>query len=109
MDAVGAGRLDHAHYTETRARFDEGQLVDSLPELHGIAVIHEVPCRRVSSRTLTTEDWLRLARTTQEFLDGDHDSVVITHGTNTLEGDGRLHAPGAATRRTRGPRVPGSR
>jgi L-asparaginase len=85
IDAVGADRLDLAHYTETRARLDDGQMLSSLPELEAVATIDEVPYRRVPSYALTTEDWLRLARTTQDLLDGDHDGVVITHGTNTLE------------------------
>jgi L-asparaginase len=85
IDAVGADRLDLAHYTETRTRLGDGEILRSLPELETVATINEVPYRRVPSYALTTEHWLRLARTTQDLVDGDHDGVVVTHGTNTLE------------------------
>lgn len=85
IDAVGESRLDLAHYTETRARLEDGELLASLPELAAVAHVEEIGYRRVPSYALTTGDWLRLARTTQELLDGGHDGVVISHGTNTLE------------------------
>lgn len=85
IDAVGTDRLDLAHYTETRARLGDGEALRALPELVDVAVVEELPYRRVPSYALTTDDWFRLARTTQELLDGNHDGVVITHGTNTLE------------------------
>jgi L-asparaginase len=85
IDAVGADRLDLAHYTEKRARLGAGEMISWLPELRDVAEIDQVPYRRVPSYALTTGDWLRLARTAQTLLDGDHDAVVITHGTNTLE------------------------
>ena len=85
IDAVGESRLDLAHYTETRRRLGDGELLASLPELGAIAKVEEIAYRRVPSYALTTHDWLLLARTTQALLDADHDAVVITHGTNTLE------------------------
>lgn len=85
IDATGVDRLDLAHYTETRTRLSDGELLRSLPELASVAAVDEVPYRRVPSYALATDDWLRLARTVQELLDGDHDGVVLTHGTNTLE------------------------
>jgi L-asparaginase len=85
IDAVGVDRLDLAHYTETRARLADSQLLESLPELGSFATIRQVPYRRVPSYALTALDWFELARTTQKLLDGDCDGVVITHGTNTIE------------------------
>jgi L-asparaginase len=85
IDAVGASRLDLAHYTETRSRLGHGELLGSLPELANVANVDEIAYRRTPSSALTTDDWLRLARTAQDLLDGDHDGVVIAHGTNTLE------------------------
>jgi L-asparaginase len=85
IDALGSSRLDLAHYTETKARLEEGRLVTSLPELADVAEVFEVPYRRGPSYAVTAADWLTLARTVQSLLDGSHDGVVITHGTNTLE------------------------
>lgn len=85
IDAVGASRLDLAHYTETRSRLPDGALLASVPELSEIASVEEIPYRRVPSYALTPLDWLELARVAQGLLDGGYDGVVITHGTNTLE------------------------
>lgn len=85
IDSVGTSRLDIAHYAEAGARLGDGELVASLPELRTVAKLDEVPFRKVPSHALTPDDWLRLARSVQELLDGEHDGVVITHGTNTLE------------------------
>lgn len=85
IDCVGRTRLDLAHYTEDRRRLGDGELLASLPELNALAEVEQVPYRRTPSSAITAQDWLELAGTIQKLLDTEHDAVVITHGTNTLE------------------------
>ncbi len=84
IDSVGASSLDLAWYYETGRRLGEGELLASVPELDDVATVNEVAFRRLSSYALTTADWLDLHRTVSAAL-ADHDAVVVTHGTNTLE------------------------
>lgn len=85
IDSLGADRLDLAWYTETRRRLPEGALLESLPELAGIAEVCDVPFPRAPSYELTPGAWARLAREVQTQIDAGADGVVITHGTNTIE------------------------
>lgn len=85
IDSVGTSRTDLAWYTEAGARLADGELVGSVTELREVAAVEEVGFRRMPSYALADGDWLELVRTVQDLLDGEHDGVVITHGTNTLE------------------------
>jgi L-asparaginase len=86
IDSIGASRLDIAWYYERDARLDQGDLLDSIPELSDVAKVEEIAFRRLSSYALKPSDWLDLGRNINELLRGDnYDGVVVTHGTNTLE------------------------
>src|SRR5919197_645394 len=86
IDSIGKDRLDNAWYIETGKRLGNGELLRQVPELKGIAEVHEIPFRRLPSHALVDRDWLDLLRRIHALLDGDEaDGVVITHGTNTLE------------------------
>jgi L-asparaginase len=86
IDSVGKDRLDLAWYIEAGKRLNDGELLEQLPELKGIAEIQEIPFRRLPSHALVDKDWLDLVRTIHKIFDEDKaDGIVITHGTNTIE------------------------
>lgn len=85
IDSVGTDRLDLAWYFENGQRLESGELLARVPEIGQVAEAVEVPFKRLSSGGITPADWLELAHTLQERLDGGLDGAVITHGTNTLE------------------------
>jgi L-asparaginase len=85
IDSLGADRLDLAWYTEARSRLSEGALLESLPELAGLAEVCEVPFQRTPSYEFTAATWSRLAGEVQAQIDGGADGVLVTHGTNTIE------------------------
>ena len=86
IDSVGTDRLDLAWYIEANKRLAEGELLSQLPELKRIARVQEIPFRRLPSQALVDKDWLELLRKIQSIFENDEaDSIVITHGTNTLE------------------------
>ena len=86
IDSIGKDRLDLAWYIEAGKRLGDGELLQQLPELKSIAQVAEIPFRRLPSHALVDKDWLDLVRTIHSIFDQDKaDSVVITHGTNTIE------------------------
>jgi L-asparaginase len=85
IDSIGVDRLDLAWYFENDQRLAPGELASRVPELGAVAEIEEIPFKRLSSGGITPADWLNLARTLQERLDGGLHGAVVTHGTNTLE------------------------
>jgi L-asparaginase len=86
IDSVGKDRLDLAWYIETGKRLQDGELLRQIPELRDIAEVQEIPFRRLPSHALVDRDWLDLLRTIHSiFADDRADSIVITHGTNTIE------------------------
>jgi L-asparaginase len=86
IDSVGTGRLDLAWYFENGQRLQPAELVARVPEIADVAEVVQIPFRRLSSGGILPADWLELAHTLQEGLDGGGlDGAVVTHGTNTLE------------------------
>lgn len=85
IDSVGTDRLDLAWYFENGQRLEPAELVARVPEIASMAEVVQVPFRRLSSGGIQPADWLELAHTLQERLDGGLDGAVVTHGTNTLE------------------------
>jgi L-asparaginase len=86
IDSVGKDRLDLAWYIEAGKRLNDGELLQQLPELKEIAMVQDIPFRRLPSHALIDRDWLDLVRTIHKIFDEDKaDGVVITHGTNTIE------------------------
>ncbi|MSP41411.1 MAG: asparaginase [Deltaproteobacteria bacterium] len=86
IDSVGKDRLDLAWYIEAGKRLNDGELLQQLPELKGIAEVQEIPFRRLPSHALIDKDWLDLVRTIDKiFAEDQADGIVITHGTNTIE------------------------
>lgn len=85
IDSLGADRLDLAWYTETGGRLAAGALLESLPELAGIAEVRDVPFPRTPSYELTSNTWSQLAAEVQAQIDAGAHGVVVTHGTNTIE------------------------
>lgn len=61
-------------------------LIDAVPEIQKFANITGEQVFNVGSSKLSIENWLTLAKRTNELLAShDVDGVVITHGTDTLE------------------------
>lgn len=61
-------------------------LIDAVPEIEKFANITGEQVFNVGSSKLSLENWLTLAKRTNELLASDDiDGVVITHGTDTLE------------------------
>src|SRR5712691_9153757 len=85
IDSLGKDRLDLAWYFEHDERLGPGQLLARVPEIVDLAQVEEIPFKRLSSGGITPADWLELARTLRDRLDGGLDGAVVTHGTNTLE------------------------
>jgi L-asparaginase len=85
IDSIGTDRLDLAWYFENGQRLEPAELVARVPEIGGVAEVVQAPFRRLSSGGIQPADWLELAHTLQERLDGGLDGAVVTHGTNTLE------------------------
>ncbi|MFI5265933.1 MAG: asparaginase [Chloroflexota bacterium] len=85
IDSVGTDRLDLAWYFENGQRLQPAELVSRVPEIAQTAEVVLIPFRRLSSGGILPADWLELAHTLQEQLDGGLDGAVVTHGTNTLE------------------------
>lgn len=61
-------------------------LLDQLPDLKDKVELEQEAVCHVDSSSMTSEIWLKLARTVQAAVDRDDvDGVVITHGTDTME------------------------
>jgi L-asparaginase len=61
-------------------------LIDAVPEIEKFANISGEQVYNVGSSKLSLDNWLTLAKRTNEVLASkDVDGVVITHGTDTLE------------------------
>lgn len=61
------------------------ELVQSVPDLAGLAQIDAETFRQVPSPELTVEDLSALAREIEQRLRGETAGVVVTQGTNTIE------------------------
>ena len=61
-------------------------LLDQLPDLKDKIELEQEAVSHVDSSSMTSEIWLKLARSVQSAVDHDDvDAVVITHGTDTME------------------------
>ena len=61
-------------------------LLDQLPDLKDKIELEQEAVSHVDSSSMTSEIWLKLARSVQSAIDRDDvDGVVITHGTDTME------------------------
>lgn len=61
-------------------------LLDQLPDLKDKIELEQEAVSHVDSSSMTSEIWLKLARSVQSAVDRDDvDGVVITHGTDTME------------------------
>ncbi|MCF0254375.1 MAG: type II asparaginase [Duodenibacillus sp.] len=61
-------------------------LLNAVPEIHKIANVRGEQIASIGSNDMTHEIWLKLANRVNELLaDPKVDSVIITHGTDTLE------------------------
>lgn len=85
IDSVGRDRTDLAWYLDNGQRLPDGALVSGIPELASIAIVDQIPFRRLHSYAMTGRDWIDLARVVQDATRNGVAGVVITHGTNTLE------------------------
>ena len=61
-------------------------LLDQMPDLKDKIELEQEAVSHVDSSSMTSEIWLKLARSVQTAVDRDDvDGVVITHGTDTME------------------------
>lgn len=60
-------------------------LVKAVPQLKDLAEISAEQVANIGSQNMNNEVWLKLAHKINAVLDGGHDGVVVTHGTDTLE------------------------
>lgn len=71
----------------TAGKFDVQQLIGATPQMKAIANITGEQIVNIGSQDMDNTVWLKLAARTQALLDQpDIDAVVITHGTDTMEG-----------------------
>ena len=66
------------------ARFTPNELLDSVPELRGIARIRAVNLGSMWSDDIRPRHWNRMLQATSEAFSEGAVGVVITHGTDTL-------------------------
>ncbi len=87
IESAPPDRLQLAGYVELGILLQPGELLAGIaPELATIAVVEEVPFRRLGAHAITDDDLATLVDTIRErFARGAADGVVVTHGTNTLE------------------------
>ena len=77
--------------SKTDARYQAARqpvetLLESVPELSEIAVVHGEQICQIASQDMSDKIWLDLARRINSlFSSGTADGIVITHGTDTLE------------------------
>jgi L-asparaginase len=70
----------------TAATVGVQSLIDAVPELKQVAVVHGEQVFQIASENMTPAHWLVLAKRVNELLARDDvDGIVITHGTDTLE------------------------
>ena len=85
---ISGGGPSSTSLTQYRSgTFSGEQLVAAVPDLDRHATVRVEQVVNIGSPNITFDDWLTLARRTDEIFRGDPDvaGVVITHGTNTLE------------------------
>lgn len=86
LNSLGVDRLDLAWYIEAGRRLEPGAFLASIPEVQSIARVEERTFRRMNSHAIVDRDWLDLVRELHAIVDADAaDSIVIGHGTNTIE------------------------
>lgn len=61
------------------------QLITAVPAINTLAEIKGEQIANIGSQEMNNDIWLKLARRTNELLNGEADAVIITHGTDTME------------------------
>jgi L-asparaginase len=82
----GVGPLDAIEYMDRGEILPVDAVLERFPLLATIADIEPVAFATLSSRAVSTSDWIALRRTVTDALARDDiDGAVVTHGTATLE------------------------
>jgi len=89
MILATGGTIAGAQASTTEAGYKSGtfsvdDLIKAVPPLKDLADISGEQVANIGSQTMNHEVWLKLAKRVNEALK-DHDGVVITHGTDTIE------------------------
>src|SRR4051794_3557089 len=83
------GTIAGAQATQADAGYKSGSfsvddLIKAVPQMTNLAVLSGEQVANIGSQTMNHEVWLKLAASVNEALK-NHDGVVITHGTDTME------------------------
>lgn len=78
-----SSRVDY-HTGGVYASFTVEDLIESVPELEGIANIKSIPLMNVMSEDMNPSFWKQMASAVAKELNSGVDGVVVTHGTDTM-------------------------
>lgn len=91
---AGTGANSTTTVGYTAAKVGVEALIDAVPEIKKIANVKGEQIFQIASESMTNDHWLKLAKRVNTLLaQPDVDGIVITHGTDTLEGDGLFPGP----------------
>ena len=84
---VGHDYLDMTQYGETGKKLNVDQLLYQVPGINNMAEISSEDFLNVTSNSLTTTDWITLAKHINELFEHDPTltGIAITHGSMTIE------------------------
>lgn len=85
IQSKGASRMVRHDYTA--GKYTVAELLELVPEVHGIASIHAEEFSQIGSPAMTAELWKSLAEKINRLAQEQPElaGFVVTHGTNTLE------------------------
>ena len=84
IGSKGKDSLDTFDYGANGERYGPSDLLELFPEAAAVADVTPVDFGRISSSAIGPETWLKLLAKVEEVAK-DHDGVVVTHGTASLE------------------------
>ena len=87
ISSIGKDPFDLIEYPDTQNKLAVDELLDRLPQVHGLADLVPLPYKAIGSTAIGPADWLELVRLIHGALDAHPDlsGIVVTHGTATTE------------------------